>query len=40
MQAPDKPGSTAYVCSIHALMMKGVIEVAPSTPTRRYSGAD
>jgi hypothetical protein len=30
VQAPDKPGKTSYVCSIHALMMSGTIEVVAS----------
>jgi plastocyanin len=37
-QAPDKPGTTAYVCSLHARMMTGTIEVSasrrPANPTR------
>jgi heme/copper-type cytochrome/quinol oxidase subunit 2 len=32
IQVPDKPGDTTYVCSKHASMMKGIIEVSdPST---------
>jgi heme/copper-type cytochrome/quinol oxidase subunit 2 len=32
LQVPDKPGVTTYVCSRHASMMKGIIEVTdPST---------
>jgi plastocyanin len=27
VRAPDTPGTTTYVCSLHATMMKGVIEV-------------
>ena len=38
MQAPDKPGKATYVCSLHASMMNGTIEVIasrpPSVPTR------
>jgi hypothetical protein len=38
IQAPDKPGKATYVCSIHASMMSGTIEVIPSraasVPTR------
>ena len=30
VQAPDKPGKASYVCSIHALMMSGTIEVVAS----------
>lgn len=32
MQAPDKPGKATYVCSIHASMMNGTIEVIASRP--------
>lgn len=32
MQAPDKPGEATYVCSIHASMMNGTIEVIASRP--------
>ena len=32
MQAPHKPGKSTYVCSIHALMMNGNIEVIASRP--------
>lgn len=32
VQAPDKPGKATYVCSIHALMMNGTIEVIASRP--------
>jgi heme/copper-type cytochrome/quinol oxidase subunit 2 len=32
IQVPDKPGVSPYICSRHASMMKGIIEVAdPST---------
>ena len=32
IQVPDKPGVTTYVCTRHAFMMKGIIEVSdPST---------
>ena len=32
VEAPDKPGKATYVCSIHASMMNGTIEVvAPGT---------
>jgi len=27
LRAPDKEGAASYVCSIHASMMKGIIEV-------------
>jgi hypothetical protein len=30
--APDKPGKAGYVCSVHASMMFGVIEVVASSP--------
>ncbi len=33
IQAPDTPGKASYVCSIHALMMSGTIEVIASRPT-------
>ena len=32
VQAPDKPGKATYVCSIHASMMNGTIEVVASAP--------
>ena len=32
IQAPDKPGKATYVCSIHASMMNGTIEVIASRP--------
>ena len=32
MQAPDAPGRTTYVCSVHASMMSGTIEVTASRP--------
>ncbi len=32
MQAPDTPGNATYVCSIHASMMSGTIEVISSRP--------
>ncbi|HEY3042530.1 MAG TPA: hypothetical protein VGJ39_00790 [Vicinamibacterales bacterium] len=32
LQAPDKPGKATYVCSIHASMMNGTIEVIASRP--------
>lgn len=35
-QAPDKPGSADYVCTSHAAMMKGTIEVtAPQAAEKR-----
>jgi hypothetical protein len=34
IQAPDKPGTAVYTCSIHPLMMRGVIEVVASVPPR------
>jgi plastocyanin len=30
VQVPDKPGRFTYVCTVHAAMMKGTIEVLPS----------
>lgn len=32
VRAPDKPGEATYVCSIHASMMNGTIEVIASRP--------
>ena len=32
IQAPDRPGKAAYVCSLHDSMMKGIIEVTASRP--------
>jgi len=32
VQAPDQPGKATYVCSIHASMMNGTIEVIASRP--------
>ena len=32
VQAPDKPEKATYVCSIHASMMNGTIEVVASQP--------
>jgi heme/copper-type cytochrome/quinol oxidase subunit 2 len=34
IQVPDKPGVTTYVCSKHASMMKGIIEVSDPSATR------
>jgi plastocyanin len=33
LHAPAKPGRAAYVCSMHASMMRGIIEVTASGPT-------
>jgi plastocyanin len=36
LRAPENQGTASYVCSIHASMMKGVIEVvAPASTTTR-----
>jgi hypothetical protein len=32
IQAPDRPGRATYVCSMHAAMMRGTIEVIASRP--------
>ena len=32
IQAPDKPGTATYVCSLHDSMMKGTLEVTASRP--------
>jgi hypothetical protein len=32
VQAPDQPGKALYICSIHASMMNGTIEVIASRP--------
>ena len=32
VEAPNKPGKTDYVCTIHASMMKGTIEVIAPRP--------
>ena len=34
IQVPDKPGVTTYVCSKHASMMKGIIEVSDPSAAR------
>jgi len=36
-QAPKKPGTAAYVCSLHEAMMKGTIVVASSVKTPESS---
>ena len=34
LQAPDDPGASEYVCTLHRLMMKGTIEVSARPASR------